>query len=206
MAETTTKAKQPSKRGKPNGDVKTNGMAGAPPEAKPDSELIVKLAEMRSQVRDRFGKMVMATMALPRYRHLPISDLQHFVLKPLIRDRVAMAYPADQEQNSLMDISSMALWASESEDVDAKITDQINGGVFPLRLGPDDWHSREINLLRDVIAPDQNSTLSVISNFGQVVTGGSLKLPPLITRLVDEETLEKMGAERMGGEAVKEAT
>lgn len=134
MAETTTKAKQPSKRGKPNGDVKTNGKAGAPPEAKPDSELIVKLAEMRSQVRDRFGKMVMATMALPRYRHLPISDL------------------------------------------------------------------------RDVIAPDQKSTLSVISNFGQVVTGGSLKLPPLITRLVDEETLEKMGAERMGGEAVKEAT
>jgi hypothetical protein len=49
-----------------------------------------------------------------------------------------------------------------------------------------------------VIAPDQKTTARVIANFRQVVKEGSLRLHPLVTRLVDEETLKKMGAERMG--------
>jgi hypothetical protein len=50
-----------------------------------------------------------------------------------------------------------------------------------------------------VIASDQRSVASVIANFRQVVKEGALKLHPLITRLVDAETLEKMGATRGGG-------
>ena len=37
--------------------------------------------------------------------------------------------------------------------------------------------------------------VSVIANFKQVVKDGSLKLHPLVTRLVDEETLKKMGVD-----------
>jgi len=37
----------------------------------------------------------------------------------------------------------------------------------------------------------------VIANFKQVVKDGTLRLHPLITRLVDAETLKKMGAERV---------
>jgi len=33
-------------------------------------------------------------MMLPRYRHQTLGDLQHFLLEPLIRDRIAIAYPA----------------------------------------------------------------------------------------------------------------
>lgn len=56
----------------------------------------------------------------------------------------------------------------------------------------------EVEGLRDriAIAPDQRATASVIANFRQVVKEGSLKLHPLITRLIDPETLEKMGATR----------
>ena len=39
---------------------------------------------------------------------------------------------------------------------------------------------------------------SVIANFKQVVKDGDLRLHPLITRLVDKETLEKMGAKPVG--------
>ena len=39
---------------------------------------------------------------------------------------------------------------------------------------------------------------NVIANFKQVVKEGSLRLHPLIARLVDEETLKKMGAEKIG--------
>ena len=44
----------------------------------------------------------------------------------------------------------------------------------------------------------------MISNFGQVVKGGPLKLHPLVTRLVDKDVLEKMGAERAGDTASEE--
>ncbi|MND04382.1 hypothetical protein D3C83_246230 [compost metagenome] len=52
-----------------------------------------------------------------------------------------------------------------------------------------------------MIAPDQRATASVIANFRQVVKEGPLKLHPLITRLLDEETLQKMGATRDGAKA-----
>jgi len=37
-------------------------------------------------------------------------------------------------------------------------------------------------------------TASVIANFKHVIKDGDRRLHPLITRLVDKETLEKMGA------------
>ncbi|MEL6600194.1 MAG: toxin-activating lysine-acyltransferase RzcC, partial [Pseudomonadota bacterium] len=65
---------------------------------------------------------------------------------------------------------------------------------FPVKLKAEDWTSGENNWLLDVIAPDQKSTVSVLSNFKQIVQKGDLSLHPVIARLVDRETLEKMGA------------
>lgn len=178
---------------------KSNGQTNKPSDqtdntGQIDPEVLKKIAEVRAQVRESFGKIAMAMMALPRYRHQTIADLQHMVLEPLIRDRVAIAYPGGKDRSELTDISGVAIWASVSEDVDAKIREQIKAGVFPVRLKADDWASGDINWLLDVIAPDQKLTASVIANFKQVVKDGDLRLHPLITRLVDKETLEKMGA------------
>ncbi|MCG7495031.1 toxin-activating lysine-acyltransferase [Thalassobius sp. Cn5-15] len=131
-----------------------------------------------------------ATLPLPRYRHQTLADLQHLVLGPLIRDRLAIAYPVDKERGDLADITGLAIWASVSEEVDAK----IRNGVWPLRLKAEDWTSGEISWLIDVIAPDRKTTASVLGNFKQVVKTGDLRLHPIIGRLVDKETLEKMGA------------
>ena len=38
----------------------------------------------------------------------------------------------------------------------------------------------------------------MIANFRQLVKEGSLRLHPLVTRLVDAETLKKTGAEKLG--------
>ena len=81
-----------------------------------------------------------------------------------------------------------------SEEVDAKLRDQIKEGAWPVRLKADEWNSGEINWLIDVIAPDQKTCVSVLGNFKQVVKDGDLRLHPIIGRLVDKETLEKMGA------------
>jgi len=136
----------------------------------------------------------MAMMALPRYRHQTIADLQHLVLEPLIRDRIAIAYPKESEKAKLTDISGLAIWASVSEEVDAKIREQVKAGAFPIRLAAEDWASGEINWLLDVIAPGSKATASVIAHFRQVVKEGDLRMHPIVGRLVEKEVLEKMGA------------
>ena len=180
--------------------TETTAQNDAPPSPNPqlDPEVAKKLAAVRSQVRESFGKIVMALMMTPRYRNQTLGDLQHLVLEPLIRDRVAIAYPGKTENDALADITGLAIWASVSETVDVAIREQIRAGVFPVRLKPEDWNSGDINWLLDVIAPDTKTTTRVIANFKQVVKEGSLRLHPLIARLVDEETLKKMGAEKIG--------
>lgn len=164
-------------------------------------EVLSKLLKLRSHLRENFGKIVMGLMTLPRYRHQTIGDLQHLVLEPLIRDRVAMAYPKDQSDTVPNDVVGVAIWASVSEEVDQNIQDQIRAGVFPIRLKPDDWQSGEINWLLDVFAPNQKLTADVIANFRQVIKEGQLRLHPVVNRLVDKETLEALGAYRMSQEA-----
>jgi len=170
----------------------------AAPSTDINPELAAKVAAVRTHIRESFGKVVMAMMMLPRYRNQTVGDLQHLVLEPLMRDRVAIAYPGGEKAGPLTDVAGLAIWASASEEVDTKIREQIQAGTFPIRLKADDWNSGDINWLLDVIAPDQRTTTNVIANFKQVVKEGSLRLHPLVTRLVDAETLQKMGAEKMG--------
>jgi hemolysin-activating ACP:hemolysin acyltransferase len=183
--------------GAQGGNGADTGAAMEAPAPQLDPEVLKKVAQLRLQVRESFGKVVMAMMMLPRYRNQTVSDLQHLVLEPLIRDRVAVAHSAEADPE-LSDIAGLAIWASVSEEVDAQIREQVRAGVFPVRLKAEDWTSGSINWLLDVIAPDARSTASVIANFRQVVKEGSLRLHPIVTRLVDAETLKKMGAEKMG--------
>jgi hemolysin-activating ACP:hemolysin acyltransferase len=204
-------ARQPKAPGTgSNGKREENGAAasvaaerpGANPVAEPgggliDPEVAKKVATLRAQVRESFGKIVMTMMLLPRYRHQTLGDLQHLVMEPLIRDRIAIAYPGDKDRSALSDVVGFAIWASVSEEIDAGIRQQIKAGVFPIRLKAEAWNSGSINWLLDVIAPNPKLTASVISNLKQVVKEGSLCLHPQVTRLVDPETLQKMGIEKM---------
>ncbi|MGF1456661.1 MAG: toxin-activating lysine-acyltransferase [Alphaproteobacteria bacterium] len=161
-----------------------------------DPEMAAKISALRSTIRENFGKAVMALMMVPRYRSQMLVDLQHLVLDPMLQDRLAIAYPGKTDQSAATDMSGFAIWASVSEEVDARIREQIANGVFPIRLKPEDWNSGQINWLLDVVAPDRTTVSAVIANFRQVVKDGELRLHPLITRLVDAETLQKMGARK----------
>lgn len=161
-----------------------------------DPEVAKKVGQLRSALRENFGKAVMAMMMVPRYRTQMLQDLQHLVLDPMLKDRLAFAYPNRTDQNLAPDMAGFAIWANVSDEVDARIREQIANGVFPVRLRPEDWTSGDKNWLLDVIAPDPKTVQSVIANFRQLVKDGELHLHPLISRLVDAETLEKMGARR----------
>ncbi|MGL4236884.1 MAG: hypothetical protein ACRCSW_12490, partial [Tabrizicola sp.] len=87
-----------------------------------------------------------------------------------------------------------------SEDVDAKIREQIKAGTFPVRLKPEDWQSGSVNWLLDVIAPDRKTAGQVIANFAQVAKEGELRLHQQIGGLVEKDMLEKMGYSQTKGE------
>ena len=163
-----------------------------------DPAIAEKIAGLRSHVRESFGKVVLSMMMLPRYRHNTLADLQHLVLEPLTRDRIAIAQRQDADPAG-QDLAGVAVWASLSDEAEGRLREQISAGTWPVRLKPEDWNSGQNNWLIDVITADRKATASVIANFRQVVKEGSLKLHPLITRLVDEETLKSMGASK-GGE------
>ena len=86
----------------------------------------------------------------------------------------------------------------------------FKAGVFPVWLKAGEWASGEINWLlegepsgatgpsRTADAPTRDGRASVIANFKQVLKDEDLRLHPLITRLVDKETLEKIGAKKVG--------
>lgn len=168
-----------------------------------DPEVAQKVAALRTQVRENFGKVALAMMGLPRYRHHTLADLGHLILEPMLQDRIALAQHVDKDDAPLMDLAGIAIWASVSETVDAKIREQIKAGVFPIRLKAAEWNSGRINWLLDVIAPDQTSVARVIAGFGQVAKQGELRLHPLVPRLVDAETLEKLGARRSADPAMQ---
>lgn len=159
-----------------------------------------KVAELRSQVRETFGKIVLGMMSTPRYRHQNLSDLQHIVLEPLLRDRVAIAYSKASEGLEQGEVAGIAIWASVSDEIDIKIREQIAAGVYPIRLKADDWTSGKINWLLDVMAPNKEVTASMVSNFAKVVKEGEIRLHPVVQRLVDPKVLQKMVA---AGQKVK---
>lgn len=170
------------------------GAARDPAAGQFDPEVAEKIAAVRAKVYETFGKVALAMMALPRYRHQSVADLNHILLEPLMRERVAIASAAKKEGVAVEPLTGIAFWASVSEEVDAKIREQIKAGVFPVRLKPEDWASGSINWLLDVIAPNQRLATAVIANFRQVVKEGDMRIHPIVTRLVDPEALKKMGA------------
>ncbi len=168
-----------------------------------DPAILERIAALRVHLRQSFGQVVMSMMVLPRYRHQTVMDLNHMVLEPLIRDRIAMAYSSGAKAEPGQpgpDVAGMAIWASVSEEADARIREQIKAGVFPVRLKPEDWTSGNINWLLDVLANDKKTAGAVIANFKQVVKEGELRVHPIIGRLVDKDILDKMSLKKAQGE------
>ena len=152
-------------------------------------------AELRHRINATIGQIVLAMSVVPRYRHHSLADIQTMVLEPLIRDRIAIAQSKEETAEGAMGpLAGIAIWASVSDEVDAKVREQIKGGAFPVRLKPEEWVSGDKIWLLDVIAPSQKLASAVLVNFKQVVKEGDVRIHPIVARMVDPELLKKMGA------------
>lgn len=74
----------------------------------------------------------------------------------------------------------------------AKIKEQAKAGVFPVRLGTQDWTSGDKLWLLDVIAPDRKLATAALLHFGQIAGERPVQLHPLVAANVDAEVLAKL--------------
>lgn len=167
-----------------------------------DDALTKKIVDVRSKIHSTFGQVVLAMCVVDRYRHMMLQDLQQLVIDPLIKDRIVLAFPVSPEKDAKAAAApaTIAIWASVSEAVDKRIREQIQSGVFPIRLKGEDWTSGEIVWLLDVIAPNEAMATEVLKSFRLVAKRNEISIHPVVSRLVSQDTLRKLsrkqGAER----------
>lgn len=172
-----------------------NGISGNAP-AEPaaaktlDPALLAQITAFKTKLQASIGEVVLAMLNLPRYRNQSLADVMHLVVEPMTRERIAIAKVGGE--GKLEETAGIAIWASVSDEVDAKIREQIQARVFPIRLKSEDWASGETTWLLDVIAPSQKVATAVLANFKQVVKDKPVRIHPIVTQLVDPAVLEKM--------------
>jgi len=178
--------------------------AKGPSASAPDPDLAKKLGDFRQHLQANFAKVVITMMTTPRYKHCSLSELEHLVLDPLLRNRVALAEGKSKDGAAPAQddaLAGIAIWAKVSPEVDAKIREQIKAKVFPIRLKPADWSSGDITWLLDVIAPSPTLATAVLANFRQTVKEGQLFVHPIVRDLVGTALLNTKPAEAAKAEA-----
>ncbi|UDF32052.1 UNVERIFIED_ORG: toxin-activating lysine-acyltransferase (plasmid) [Roseateles sp. XES5] len=161
-----------------------------PVENQMSPELVAQITAFRTKIQASVGEVVLAMLNLPRYRHQSLADIMHLVVEPLTKDRIAIARAGGE--GKIEETAGIAIWANVSEDVDAKIREQIQARVFPIRLKAEDWSSGGTHWLLDVIAPSQKVATAVLANFKQVVKDSPIRIHPIVSQLVDPAVLENM--------------
>jgi len=156
-----------------------------------DPAMVAQVTAFRAKLQASVGEVVLAVANLPRYRNQTLADAMHLLIAPMLSNRVAFA-KSPAHEGGPEETAGIAIWASVSDEADARIREQIKARVFPIRLKADDWNSGEHHWLLDVIAPSQKMATAVLVNFKQVVKDKPVHVHPIVSQLVDPALLEKM--------------
>jgi cytolysin-activating lysine-acyltransferase len=176
-------------------NAESKGEAAAPQDEAAAAAQQARAAATRARIHEALGQVVLTMASVARYRHMALSDLQGLVMEPLLRDKIAMARARPEESpQATPEPAGIAFWASVSDEVDAKIREQIAANVFPIRLKPQDWVSGNKIWLLDVLAPNSQIVTAVLGNFQKAMkTPGEIHVHPVVARQVDPDVLKKMG-------------
>jgi cytolysin-activating lysine-acyltransferase len=202
-----------------------------------DPKVRAQIAETGKRIPSTLGQVVLPMAALPRYQVLSLIDLKAIAPNldqnaPLIRapleqaslivathkkDDDAPPFDASKmEIGALDNVAGIAIWASVSTEVDARIRDQVKARVFPVKLKPEDWTSGstdggdhaplvQVGLL-DVIAPSSTNkspklASMVLASFSRLVKSGELNVHPVAARQVDADMLRKLAGDGAQGKS-----
>ncbi|MGL4322577.1 MAG: toxin-activating lysine-acyltransferase, partial [Beijerinckiaceae bacterium] len=120
-----------------SGGKDAGGAPAAAAEGLLDPAVIAQITAFRTRLQASIGEVVLAMVNIPRYRNQTLADVLHLVVDPMIRDRVAIAKSGGE--GKIEETAGIAIWASVSDEVDAKIREQIQARTFPIRLKSEDW-------------------------------------------------------------------
>lgn len=188
----TSGPSQPAPTGLPTGQTGPADPAGAAGDTPAQQQ--ARAAATRARIHEAFGQVILIMAGVPRYRHLALYELQALVMEPLLRDKIAMARARTPDGSANVAApAGIAFWASVSDEVDARIKEQIAANVFPVRLKPEDWGSGPNTWLLDVIAPNTQVVTTVLSTFQAAMKQpGEIRIHPFVARQIDPEVLKKM--------------
>lgn len=149
------------------------------------------MSTARDRLHSALGQIVLALSTVPRYRHITFAELQSLVVEPLLRNRIAVAsLPlAKDGQAESMGLAGLAIWASVSDEVDARIREQASSGVFPVRLKAEDWASGDRIWVLDVIAPTRATASTVLANLRKVTKQDDFSIHPVAAQQVEPALL-----------------
>ena len=149
-------------------------------QAKPSAEEIAKVqqrAAKSKQLQASFGEIVGLLMRSPQYKSMPLASLEELVVPAITSGQFVIA-EAQAKKSGLITHVAAILWASVSEEIDRRLSD--NGGE-PVKLAPKDWKSGDIPWLI-IAAGDQR----LIKALAQRIQETTLKGRPLKFRSADK--------------------
>jgi cytolysin-activating lysine-acyltransferase len=162
----------------------------APIKAKsPPQDSKPNLEDVRRRALFSIGQIALAMAAQPQSRDQTLADLQGLAVEPLLRDRIAVATAKSKGKDRTIDgaIAGLEIWASVSDDDDAKIRQQIQTSTFPVGLKPEEWASGDKEWLPDFIAPSRKQVSAVVANVRQIVPSGGVCIHPAAARQLEPE-------------------
>jgi len=98
-----------------------------------------------------FGEMVSLLMRSAHYKHYSLADLEWLLLPPIMNNQFLVVEARSKENGASVPVG-LALWASVSEEVDKRLSENLDR---PIKLRPDEWQSGEINWLVDMMGDDK---------------------------------------------------
>lgn len=143
--------------------------AGAPPVA----EASVASAEAQQRAGQvirqalAFTQVVTVLMRSPHYKHFALTDLEWFVLPPILTGQYCVA-EVKKDNTAPGAPAAVALWASVSPEVDKRLSENPS---VPIRLRPDEWRSGEVLWLIAVIG-DPRVVPQMLKNLGEATFKG----------------------------------
>jgi len=141
-----------------------------------------------AEVLRHIGETVLMMSGVARYRALSLDQFVATVIEPLRRKRVI--FLAGQGADAAF--SGLAIWASASSDVSARIAESVRGGKGPVQLGPGDWASGPDIWLLDIVAPDQPAGTAIFHAFARAIDGRAFRAHPMVYAQVDPSISERI--------------
>ena len=153
----------PDSRQTENGS-QSNDSENPVPLSDEDRAIATRQALQTKLISASFGQIIAVLMRSPTYRHYSLSDMEWLVVPPMMARQFLLAEARSKEKDFSAPVG-VALWARVSEEVDKKLTANLNQ---PIRLAPHEWTSGDIYWLIETVG-DKRVIATLINRLRQTV-------------------------------------